>query len=210
MASPRWTDRRHREVAEKRAKATDLEFRQQWVNMWVEAAGTRDVGQPLMPASTWSSAADTAFRADGVADSGAIESWFGQGYSASVAWRRDGVAHVATRTFTTLAEAVHFVERHQPNVRMCGKSLSVDPLVVGWVSMTTQSRQSVFALRRLVDEHHLRHDGDAALTDQVASTQVQMGADGPRVKPGARTDAIKAATWAATAALEAVPEPAIW
>ena len=83
-------------------------------------------------------------------------------------------------SFDTLVDAVAFVDAFTPAMRMVGKSLSADPLVSGWQPMTAVSRHAVLQLRRMVDEQQLRHDGDPALTDQVAATMVSMGVDGPR------------------------------
>jgi hypothetical protein len=57
----------------------------------------------------------------------------------------------------------------------------------------------------------LSHDGGELLTEQVLDVRVERSSSGVRVLSRGRTDAIKAAVWAAREARANVPEvAAIW
>jgi hypothetical protein len=209
-ASPIWSERRESEVIDKLAKQTELEFRQNYLNQWVDVAHTRpeDPGVPAFTSTEWEALGGYVPTAPVAA---ALEAWFGQGVAVALAGH-DGAGHVGVSCFLadTVAQAAGYLDG-VPSV-LVGKSIAGDPalreLPVRAVGGT--SRQAVGELRRLVVEGVMRHDDGPDLAAQVLGVRVVSGPEGPRVRSKGRTDAIKAAVWAAQEARGAPEAPAVF
>ena len=80
----------------------------------------------------------------------------------------------------------------------------------GPAALSGMARALVSELRRLLDENRVFHDGTGPLDDQVRPLMVTESTDGPRLKYGSRTDAIKATVWAVQLAGQPLETPRIW
>ena len=85
---------------------------------------------------------------------------------------------------------------------LVGASLAEDPAFrsVRKKAMKTRVSMAVADLDRLMRDDVLRHDGGQHLSDQMLGVRTTPGADGPRLVSTGRADAVKAVSWAATAA----------
>jgi hypothetical protein len=142
---------------------------------------------------------------DRAPDSAAVESWFGDGISVSLAWRLDTGQVVVRSTDApdlTAAAAVIRQSGFRARVVHVGESLLEDPALRGLKLRKASGRAaaSVLELSRLIGEDALLHDGGELLTSQVLAARTMPGADGPRMVSTGRFDAVKTAMWAAGAA----------
>jgi hypothetical protein len=210
-ASPSWSDRRESEVIDKLGKLEELEFRQNFLNQWVDAAHGRpaEPGVPAFGDAEWDALA--TFVPSGPPAAAAVESWWGQGVAVAFASHGgDGRVGVRVVTVDTPADAATILAG-VPYV-LAGKSVAADPafasLVVRPVGAT--SRQAVGELRRMVADGVLTHDGGEDLRRQVLGVRIVAGPDGPRVRSTTRLDALKSAVWAAREAREAPEAPEVF
>jgi len=140
----------------------------------------------------------------------ALEAWFSEGVSAASSWPvSGGKAIVEVSAHPDISAALRAAQEAEPTYIIVGKSLLSSPAMVGvpveGAGMT--SREAVVEFRRLIDEDLLRVRIAGPLADQALQLRTLPGADGPRLVSKTRTDAIKAAVWAAHRSL-AAPEPA--
>lgn len=123
----------------------------------------------------------------------ALEQWFHDGVTLAAAWRTPTGVLVAASAFPTASAAVAALPDGTPVI--AGKALAQDPalarLVVEAASATTP--KALKRLRGMLHRGELVHDGSPALTHQLAALAARVD--------GARSDAAKAAVWAARAAL---------
>lgn len=213
-ASPHWSADRERTLRAKHQAAmagqADTEFddpdpmqgfTSQYLNLWRLNERPEPKGDPLASAEQW--AGLVAAPEDRKPDAAAIESWFEHGVSLALAWRTDGPAIVQVSDHQDMSSAVEELKASGYRGRVTvGASLKDDPALRG-VSMAagqTRTTAAVADLARLLLEDVLRHDGSEHLAEQVLAVRTQAGADGPRLVSKGRADAIKAATWAVTAA----------
>lgn len=204
-ASPHWSAERESMVRSKLARALsgetepdDLDpdpmqsFMTQHLNWWPGRPVPRGVGDPLVSEERWEAA-----RADrgGAPMAVGIESWYSSGAHVSVAY----AGGVVTTTFVPDVRTAASVAAAAgaPTV-LAGKSIAEDPALVGLspVAMRGTSRACVLEFVRLLGEGELAHDGSPALTEQVLALRATQGTEGPTLRPGLRTDAIKSALWA--------------
>jgi hypothetical protein len=205
-ASPFWSPRRRAVVAAARLRATEAEFRSQWLNQWQPSI---DDSQSLMPVALWNSLAGTLppFGEDSTIVVG-VEDNFGEGASVALAWldpHSDLVAGIV-REFDRLPEAWLAVSEYRerwPNCKVeVGATLGDDPLLVDVVGYggailtgSTETRLALPLLRELAAQHRLRHDGAQALTRQVLGLQVRASVSGGLGIVGIdqrRTDGVRA------------------
>jgi hypothetical protein len=208
-ASPSWSARREAEVVDKLGKVAELEFRQNFLNQWVDSAHrTEPPGVPAFTAAEW--AALAGYVPVGPTAAG-VEAWFGQGVAVALAGP-DGTGRVGVSV--ALVESVAQAAPLLAGIAdvAVGKSVARDPALVGLPvrAVGGTSRQAVGDLRRMAAEGLLRHDGGADLAAQVLGLRVVSGPEGPRVKSTGRMDAIKSAVWAVEAARVAPEAPGIW
>jgi GNAT superfamily N-acetyltransferase len=142
------------------------------------------------------------------ADAVAVESWFASGVSVVAAWRdEEGRAILSATNHPTMDAAASHVAALGARRPYAGSSLIDHPAFRGQGlrprPRTGRAAEAVTQLADLLREDGLRHDAGAHLTAQVLDVRTPAAADGPRVVSGVRTDAIKAAVWAATAARKA-------
>lgn len=210
-ASPHWTEERRDMIAAKLAEAQEGSpelddpdpvgsWAHQYLNRWDLVVRRQQRGEPVVTAETWAELVDDVPFA--VPAAAAIESWFDQGVSTALAWRReDGKVLVSVTDHPDLASAVKTVRGtgYRRQVRL-GKSLDQDPAVRTLRKKAGEGRTGAAAaeLRRLLGEDAVRHDGGVHLAGQVLEVRTLPGADGPRISSKARADAVKAAVWAIT------------
>ncbi|KAA1424320.1 hypothetical protein [Nocardioides antri] len=213
MASPFWSTRRFKEIADKVEKLDPLEFKQNYCNQWVSMAGGRNnnPGEPVFGENEWIDA--SAPTPTGTPAACAVESWFGEGLSVALAYLQDdGGVVVAVTSFMTANEAAaHIKQAGAPSV-LCGKSLALDP-AFAQIPLTPKggtSKVAVQDLRRLLDEGVFLHDGSESLAEQALAARAVPSADGIRIRSSARLDAVKAAVWACAAARAAQEPSAIY
>jgi hypothetical protein len=222
-ASPYWDEERLAYIQRKydRAlagevdpEADDLDpmegFKAQYLNIWrLRTPSARQKGEQVVTEAVW--AALTAPVPIEVPDAAAIESWFDQGVTLALAWASPtdtasaGVV-VSASDHPDLASAkAALIESGFKGVTLVGKSLADHPSLRGVRTRAMQARTVVAVqdLARLLTDNSLRHDGGEHLAGQATGLRTLPGADGPRMSSQGRADAVKAATWAASAAASA-------
>lgn len=215
-ASPHWSEDRRRMIADKYDKAligeVDPEaddpdpmeaFRAQYLNTWVLKAGPVRKGNPIMSAEEWETLKAEQLPA-GAPVAAAVESWFDAGASVALAWQADdGAAVVQVIPVPDVAAAAYVLKQSgYRGAVTVGASIAKDPALRRLNVTPGQGRglAAVLELRRLVNEGQLRHAASSTLSDQILAVRTLPGADGPRLASRERTDAIKAALWAAAGA----------
>lgn len=214
-ASPHWSEDRRRMLAAKYEKALlgeadpqaddpdPLEgFRAQYLNVWSLSTAPQARGAAIVDRAAWVEL--TVAAPTRRPDSCAIESWFDAGASVAFGWRlEDGAAAVRVIDVPDLAAAAEAIAAAGFAGKVTvGASLVADPAFAKIRVTSGKGRgiQAVLELSRLLAEGQLVHTNAPGLTTQVLAVRTVSGADGPRLASHGRTDAIKAATWAATAA----------
>ncbi|HSX67045.1 HNH endonuclease [Nocardioides sp.] len=216
-ASPHWSEDRRKLIARKYEKALMGEadpqaddpdpmagFVAQYLNVWRLKARKETKGEPITDADTWGDL--EADQLAGVPAAAAIESWYSAGVSVALAWRDGPDTVVAVTDHPTLAAAAAHVKAAGLRRVTVGASLLEDPALKGLRPVKGEARTALAVTRLggMIREDTFRHDGSEHLTGQVLEVRTLEGADGPRVVSSGRTDAIKAAVWAAAAAPKAV------
>jgi hypothetical protein len=214
-ASPHWSEDRRRLIADKYARALAGEadpqaddpdpmagFTAQYLNIWQLDSAPADRGDPAVSGDEW--AAIVSAVPERIPDAVAIESWFGEGASVSLAWREGPGVIVRSLDVPTMAAAAEVVRQagFRRRVVLVGESLLADPSLKGLKLRKTTGRAAaaVRELARLIQEDGVMHDGADLLTGQALAARTMPGADGPRMVSTGRFDAVKTAVWAATAA----------
>lgn len=215
-ASPHWSEDRRRMITNKYARAVAGEadptaddpdpmagFTAQYLNVWRLESANSDRGDAPVVAEDWGELAAPV--PDRAPDGAALESWFGDGISVSLAWRLDdGAALVRSVDAPDLPAAAAVIRQSGfgRRVVLAGESLLDDPALKGLKLRKASGRAaaSVLELSRLIREDMLQHDGGELLTGQVLAARTMPGADGPRMVSTGRFDAVKTAVWAAGAA----------
>ena len=216
-ASPHWTEDRHRMIAAKYRKALagqdDPEFddpdpmkgfEAQYLNKW-RIREPRQIGRPVVGHEVWRGM--SAPVPDCPPDVVAVEAWFDLGVAVAQAWDTDDgvVVSVADCADTPAAAALVASIGCRGQV-LVGLSLVDHP---AWLDAgvsveprSTPVRETAAALAKAVKEASFRHGRSGLLTEQVLGMRVADGVDGVRVVSKGRADAVKAAMWAAKAALD--------
>ena len=227
-ASPYWTEQQQELISSRWERALRGEadpqaddpdamegFKAQYLNLWPPPhAGPPVREHPAVPVELWEN--QMVEPPTGRPAAAGMEAYFGAGYSVALAFPIDGDGTVVTSMeAATAAAAVDLVLASGALRLGIGKSLAEDPALrdMGPVQVMPQSgmaRALVSELRRLLDENRVFHDGAGPLDDQVRPLMVTESTDGPRLKYGSRTDAIKAAVWAVQLAAQPLEIPRIW
>lgn len=215
-ASPHWSEDRRRMITAKYARALAGEadpeaddpdpmagFVAQYLNVWRLKRTSNDRGNALVSAEDWGELLEPV--PDRAPDAVAVESWFGDGISVSLAWRLDDGRVVVRSTDApdlTAAAAVVRQSGFKRRVVLAGESLLDDPALKGLKLRKASGRAAaaVLELSRLIGEDAFLHDGGELLTAQALAARTMPGADGPRMVSTGRFDAVKTAVWAAGAA----------
>jgi hypothetical protein len=209
-ASPAWSARRESEVIDKLGKLEELEFRQNFLNQWVDVAHGRaeEPGVLAFTDAEWDALAGYAPTTPVVA---AVESWWGAGVAVAFAGH-DGAGHIGVRVVVADTVADAAVSLAGVPFVVAGKSVAGDPalahLAVRPVGATT--RQAVGDLRRMIADGVVVHDGGDELRRQVLGVRIVAGPDGPRVKSAAPVHALKSAVWAVREARGVPESPAVF
>jgi len=215
-ASPHWSEDRRRLISRKYMAAVAGQvdpqaddpdpmagFTAQYLNIWRLQGSGNDRGDAPVTAEDWAELVEPV--PDRVPDAVAVESWFGDGISVSLAWRlEDGRVVVRSTDAPDLAAAAAVVRQsgfRRRNV-LAGESLLDDPALKGLRlrKATGRAAAAVLELSRLIGEDAFLHDGSELLSGQVLAARTMPGADGPRMVSTGRFDAVKTAVWAGTAA----------
>jgi hypothetical protein len=219
LASPHWNENRRAVVADARSKASDDEFRTQWLNIWVKAKMS---GNPWITQQDWDLRySQNAQPVNNVVV--ALEDYFGRGAAVAAAgYDLNGRLVVTGELHPDRASAVQEVFRlatlYSAEKLAVGASLANDPdvLKIGLPVVscaTVQTKQALTEVRNLLSDGSLIHDGAEELRTQVTAMQVVSQGTGLTlpVRQEARTDLAKAAGWAVLTARRAPTEaPAIW
>ena len=237
-ASPHWSPGRERLLEAKLARveagvSEDEDepdaveaFRSQWLNQWRErrvvVAATRD--ELLVDEAVWADAADPEAVLPPAGLVVALEDNFGQGAAAACAGRlTDDRVVVFGGLFAGRGQACGWAGRvlvDFPGSRLLvGGSLVDDPAVTGIGAPvetvgSAQTRAALPALRQLLADGRLVHDGDPDVAGQVAGLRVIPRESGLSVSPrSGRSDLARCVAWAVVEAARepVVPEPSrIW
>jgi hypothetical protein len=193
-------------------------FRGQYLNIWAPPMARllgRD--EPLVAEEVWAGLADVLAQAGPGPLVVAVEDYFGLGAAVGVAaWEADGSrVLVWGGTFPARAAAVlwavQVAESRRGSAALCGASLAswastaVDTgnVVFDAVGLA-QTRTALPALRDLMAERRLCHDGGVALAGQATTMLVVPGAAGLSLSPRCpRSDLVRAVAWAAQRLVEA-------
>ncbi|WP_300235203.1 HNH endonuclease [Aeromicrobium sp.] len=213
-ASPHWSEHRRRLIASKYEaalagqadpQADDPDplagFSSQYLNIWRLSERTVAAGDPVTDPESWGTL--TAEVPDGPPVTAAIESWFAAGVSLGVAWRVGArvVVRVTDHASVAAARDALAATGYRGKVTV-GSSLTADPALAR-VRVEPGEKpvgESVTALKGLLREGVLAHDGGAHLTGQTLALRTKAAPSGITVISRERADAVKVAVWAATAA----------
>lgn len=217
LASPHWTPKRERLMANRLERAlagesSDVDepdpissFRTQWLNQWPGKRLKLSKGDPLLDVERW-----RALRGD-VADDPerifvAVEDHAGMGAAiAAVCAQSDGRLGLDGWIVATWQQALDDLRRlqagHDGFRLIVGASLLVrlPPGIRGTAGTATLSRSTLPLLRELVADGAVVHDS-AEIDEQVATVRVTEAVGGLAVVAGARSDLVRAASWALAAA----------
>jgi hypothetical protein len=233
QASPHWTDRRHRLIAQRLTAARAGEsddpdepdpfqaFAAQWLNRWPTTRRRAGHGEPLLDPGAWEACAGALeqYAGPGIV---ALEENRGTGAAAAfVASDGDGRFEVDGRAVETWSEAIDLVRGFvdaRPGARLIvgarmNNQLPADlPGRLGATRAgTTETGRGLVLLRALAAERRVVHDGTVMLDDQIARARVHNLAGGGLglVNNNARTDLLRATLWALDAAQVTPPTPAV-
>ena len=215
-ASPHWTEDRHKMIAAKYRKALSGQddpefddpdpmkgFEAQYLNKW-RIREPKQVGRPLVDAEAWRNM--SAPVPDFAPDAVAVEAWFDAGVAVAQAWDTDDgvVVSVADHPDVPTAAAAVAATGCRGQV-LVGSSLVTH---VAWdeaglmvESRSGSVRQVAAEFAQAIKESGFRHGRSGLLTEQALAMRVADSVDGVRVVSKERADAVKAAMWAVTAAL---------
>lgn len=210
MASPLWTPRRESEVGEKLNKTEVIEFRQQWLNQWVQESGAQRedgtvqlISDPMLDKIEMNAAM--------VPIVAAIESWPGDGgvTLATAGALGDGSVLVSAQECASVSEAAAEAQGLGVQV-LAGKSLLSDPLLAQAESRLGTSARALAWLQRAMDEGWLYMVPSPVLREQVTAARVSRVAEGVRVRTQGRLEAVKAVMWAAEYARSHTEAPGVF
>lgn len=212
-ASPHWTEDRRIMLESKYLAAvageadpefddmTPMEsFTSQYLNRWPLLTAKPAPGDALTTADEWAELAAPV--PAGPPAAAAVEASY-DAVSVALAYR-DGDQVVVTVTdvpdLTAAAAAVGASGFRRRTI--VGASLVEDPALRPLRPVAGKGRAvaAVGELARLIADGGFRHDGGEHLAGQVTAVRTMPAADGPRLVSRERTDAVKAAVWAATEA----------
>lgn len=211
-ASPHWSEDRRRMITGKYARALAGEadpdaddpdpmagFTAQYLNSWRLETVSTEKGDPAVSSEEWQELA--AAVPDRHPDGAAVESWFGDGMSVSLAWREDELVLVRSIDVPDLPAAAAVLKHAGVGRRtvLVGESLMDEQelRVFRLKKASGRAAAAVLEVARLISEDALRHDGGTLLTEQITAARTMPGADGPRMVSTGRFDAVKTAVWAA-------------
>jgi hypothetical protein len=219
-ASPHWSDHRRRLIASKYEKALAGQadpqaddpdplagFASQYLNIWRLTERTVVAGDPVTDLETWLTL--SAETPDVAPVAAAIESWFAAGVSLAVAWRLGARVMVRVTDHASVAAAVQALAATKYRGKVTVGSSLVDDPSLARVRVEAGEKavgDSVAALKGLLREAVLTHDGGEHLSGQVIALRTKAAASGMTVISRERADAVKAAVWAAQAARVARPK----
>jgi hypothetical protein len=233
QASPHWTDRRRRLIAQRLTAARSGEsddpdepdpfeaFAAQWLNRWPTVRRKPGHGEPLLDAGVWDDCAGAldAYDGPGIV---ALEENRGTGAAAAfVASDGAGRFEVDGRACASWSDAIDLVRGFvdaRPGARLIvgarlNNQLPADlPGRMGATRAgTTETGRGLVLLRALAAERRVFHDDTVMLDDQIARARVHNLAGGGLglVNNNARTDLLRACLWALDAAQVTPPSPAI-
>lgn len=222
-AAPHWTEWRERRIRLAAQRAADgmidaeteetdpwASFASQWLNIWPEQSAMVS-SSPLVDADLWRALGDISEPPPPGPLVLAVEDWYGLGASVAAAGvAYDGRVMVWGRIMSSRSAAMAWLERlaaeHPGSTLRVGLALAAEvreqsglPHVCELEPATsTAGRAALAALRALVAEGRIVHDGGSDLTDQVASVIVSEGATGLSVaRQSPRSDLLRAAAGAA-------------
>lgn len=231
QASPYWTPKRERWIAQRLAAARSGEsddvdepdplesFRSQWLNQWPAKRIAAMKGDPVVEPGAWEAAytdTDTA----GPLVIG-VEDHIGQGAAvAFVGTLPDGRWVVGGDTFASrpdaYATAAMAAGSRPGSVLVVGASLAghaelkAMPVHELHKSGISETAPSLSNLRDLVATGRALQDGSSELTGQLYAARVVTGTNGLSLIPRTRSDLLRAAVWALRfASTQPVLEPAI-
>jgi hypothetical protein len=227
LASPHWTPKRERWIADRLTAALagesdDLDepdpiaaFRAQWLNQWPGKRTPVSKGEELIPAPAWTACAGPV-SSDGSRIWIGVEDNYGAGVAVAAAVRLvDGRVGVDGWTVETVEEAIaHVRELAAGHARV---RLMVGATVVRRIPSalrpqtytSAQTRTGLAALRELVDTGAIVHEPSPDLDRQMAGARVTRAATGLMLVGGTRTDLVRAVSWVAQEAAQPVKIPAI-
>jgi hypothetical protein len=145
-----------------------------------------------------------------------LEASFGAGLSVALVYRDPEDVLVASAVpVASVIDGLDVVLASGAPVLAVGKSIAEDAAVRDLVAVQVEARggtlrSAVTELRLLLDEGRLRHDTSPALTEQVLALMYVDGVDGPRLRSGARADAVKAVVWAVQTVTSQLEAPMVF
>jgi len=217
MASPHWTVRRERLIARRlegalAGESDDVDepdpissFRTQWLNQWPAKRLALVKGERLVDLEAWHGCAGEVVD-DPTRVYVAVEDHAGLGAGiAAVAVQADGRLGLDAWTVPTWADALVDIRRlqgsHDVVKLIAGASLLVrlPPGMRATAATSTLTRSTLPLMRELVAAGAVVHDS-LDLAEQVDEVRVSSAIGGLSVVAGARSDLIRASSWALAAA----------
>ena len=229
-ASPQWTPRRERLIAQRLARVLAGEsedadepdpresFRTQWLNIWPVKRVRVGRGEEWVSADEWHGA-EVDVDTDGPVVV-AVEDYFGRGAAAAACGVTvDGRLVVGGWMFWDRAGAFgwagHWLQARPGSRLLVGSTLAEAAELAEMPAAAesfgaAQIRVGLPLVRRLLTDGELVQDGSADLTAQVLEARVvPAGAGGLSLVAGVRGDLVRAAVGAVRVAAESMAAPAI-
>ena len=227
QASPHWTAKRERWIAERLTAAQSGEsddadepdpisaFRCQWLNQWPSKRVLPTKGERLLDVDEWASKTMTL-----VPEGGriwiAVEDFFGQGAAVAAAVQLDvDLVGLDGWLCDSWEEAMNdvraLIASHERYRLFVGATMSkrVPSNLTFRTCGSAETRTGLSTLRDLVRNDRLVHDDSPELDAQIASCRVTQAVVGLMIVAGSRTDLVRAASWAVQGASKPVRIPSI-
>jgi hypothetical protein len=227
QASPHWTPKRERWIAERLAAAVAGEsddvdepdpiaaFRTQWLNQWPAKRVIPSKGERLLDADEWSALAGPV-ESDGGRIWIGLEDYYGQGAAVAAAVRmEDGRIGLDGWTCESwdaaIADVQDLTKQHDRYRLMVGVTAMsrVPPGLRAIRHGSTETRTGLSVLRDLVSAGQVIHDDTPELDAQVNQARVTKAIVGLMLVAGSRSDLVRAASWAVQAAAKPIRVPSI-
>lgn len=227
LASPHWTPKRERWIADRLSAALAGEsddvdepdplaaFRAQWLNQWPAKRTIPAKGERLIEPELWAQLQGDV-NSDGERIWIALEDYYGQGAAVAAAVRladgRIGIDGWCRDAWADALDDVQQLVQSHGRYRLLVGANAANRVPIGLRAQrhgSSETRTALSALRDLAATQQLVHEQTPELDAQLGAARVTKAVVGLMLVAGHRTDLVRAVAWVAQAAAKPVRVPAI-